>query len=499
MQPWIRVYVLVGDKEVKSVSFLFNKQKRIVFSRKVKGFWEEFSHNKIGLVGLALIFFYVFLGIAAPLLTQHSPSRDWGLASGWAMPAWVTIFPQFSNYPRTMEPSLNWVVAQDSELVNITLDEGLMVEYSGSQEATVLMQSSFAYDYEAPKEFFLDYEWQVETVGSEYIVETSLVSPMGVKYMVWNSYYDRSIWPVFESINISSTPVAIRSDALRPNIYKRLGLPAETNVAQKIFIESGDFKWQLKIILNPLSEGTARISITDVKFTIPGLVHGIMGTDHIGGDIWSQLVWGTQISLAVGLTAALLSTSIGILVGIIAGFSGGVVDEVLMRLVDILLCLPVLPLLLGFFMLWGPNVFYLVILIAVFGWQGLSRMVRSQVLYLKEMPFIECSRAAGARKAHIMLKHLLPNVLPVALAALVLSVPAAILTEAALSFIGFGDPLVPTWGRMLNHAFNYGAFRFLSWHWILPPGIALTTLTLSFVFVGHAVDEIVNPRLRRRR
>jgi len=487
------------DKEVKSVAFLFSKQKRIVFSRKVKGFWEEFSHNKIGLVGLALIIFYVFLGVSAPLLTQYDPSREWGLASGWAMPEWVRILPQFRDYPRTMEPSLNWAVAQDFEQVNITLNDGWIVEYSGSQDATVLIESSFAYNHEAPREFTMDYVWEVQTTGPEYLLEAFIVSPLGVKYMVWNSYFDRNIWPVFKSSNTSLKTVAIRSDALGPNIYRRLGVPAETNVVRRIFMENGDFKWQFKISFEPASDGTAQVSVRGFQFVIPGLVHGLLGTDHVGGDIWSQLVWGTQISLAVGLMAALLSTSIGILVGIMSGFLGGIVDDVAMRIVDILLCLPVLPLLLGFFMLWGPNVFYLVILIAVFGWQGLSRLVRSQVLSLKEMPFIECSRAAGAGKYHIMLKHLLPNVLPVALAALVLSVPAAILTEAALSFIGFGDPLVPTWGRMLNQAFTYGAFRFLSWHWILPPGIALTTLTLSFVFVGHAVDEIVNPRLRRRR
>jgi len=482
------------------MGFLFSKQKRTVFSRKVKGFWEEFSHNKIGLVGLAMIFFYVFLAFAAPLLTQYDPNREWGLASGWSMPEWVRILPEFKNYPTTMEPSLDWTVAQDSDLVSVTpLDDGFVAEYSGNKSATIAIQASFPYTHVAPDEFLFDFIWDSQAVETKIFIETYIVSPWGVEYIVWSSYKDKTVMPSFTSKNISSLVAAIRSEALAPKIYDRLGVPSHQNVAKKFFMEKGDYKWKFKIVFKPTSDGTVKISVTDVRFKIPGLVHGILGTDHLGGDIWSQLVWGTQISLAVGLMAAALGTSIGILVGIITGFVGGIVDDVAMRIVDILLCLPVLPLLLGFFMLWGPNVFYLVLLIAVFGWQGLSRLVRSQVLSLKEMPFIECSRAAGASKYHIMLKHLLPNVIPVALASLVLSVPGAILTEAALSFIGFGDPLVPTWGRMLNHAFNYGAFRFLSWHWILPPGVALTTLTLSFVFVGHAVDEIVNPRLRRRR
>jgi peptide/nickel transport system permease protein len=211
-------------------------------------------------------------------------------------------------------------------------------------------------------------------------------------------------------------------------------------------------------------------------------------------------MYGIKISLAIGLVAAVTSSAIGVAVGVASGYVGGSFDEVMMRLVDILLCIPVLPLLMVLVYMYGRNVWYIVLLIAVFGWQGLSRVVRSQVLSLREAPFVECATASGASRAYIMFRHLVPNVLPVVLADFVLSVPGAIMTEASLSFIGFGDPSTATWGREFNIMWTDGfAFVNFAWWWILPPGIAITVLCLAFVFLGHAVDEIVNPRLRRRR
>lgn len=198
--------------------------------------------------------------------------------------------------------------------------------------------------------------------------------------------------------------------------------------------------------------------------------------------------------------AAAIATSLGVLVGVVAGYLGGAMDEVLMRFVDVLICLPALPILMVLVSLFGRNVWYIVLIIAVFGWQGLSRMIRSQTLSIREMSFIECATASGASRSYIMFKHVVPNILPIALADMVLSIPGAIILEAALSFIGFGDPTTPTWGREFNLAFSEGSgFSQFIWWWVVPPGIAITSLCLAFVFISHAIDEIVNPRLRRRR
>jgi len=249
----------------------------------------------------------------------------------------------------------------------------------------------------------------------------------------------------------------------------------------------------------PNISGSCQATVSDFKIHVPGLLWGLLGTEEYGRDCWSRLIWGTRVSLAVGIAAAIISVGIGLLIGLVSGYYGGLVDEGLMRTVDILLCLPLLPILMLLItMLQQRSILYIVLLIAIFGWQGLARMVRSQVLSLREMPFVECAVASGASRPYIIFKHLLPNVMPLALADLVLSVPGAILLEAALSFIGFGDISTPTWGREYA-GMESAAVKVDYWWWMLPPGIAITILCVGFVFLGHAIDEIVNPRLRRRR
>ena len=283
--------------------------------------------------------------------------------------------------------------------------------------------------------------------------------------------------------------------------------------ASIIFTDRGSYSLLLRLSITPKTED-AKLELNFEKyrmpyspdrshkfgeFTIPGSVTGILGTNSYGQDVTTELLYGARISLMVGLLAAVISTSLGILFGVISGYLGGVVDELTMRIVDVLLCLPVLPLILTLIHYFQPNVYYIVVIIAIFGWQGLSRVIRSRVLSLREMPFIESAKAAGASDSYIIIRHLVPNVFPVAMASMILAVPAAILTEAALSFLGFGDPFVPTWGKMLHEAYTEGAFGAFAWWYILPPGLAITFICLAFVFIGHALDEIVNPRLRRRR
>lgn len=375
------------------------------------------------------------------------------------------------------------------------------VQYNGASEFlktdVYFTSPAYPYQYQPPYSFNFGFRMTAENVIEvRYNIEIFLISATGTEWRIWPYRPWSQHVPASEDKTLL---VHSESSDYWLNIAQGLN-PGVDNLAHLIFPEKGDYRLLLHMSFTPEADrGSCKIIIEDTAFFIPGLLHGILGTDNVGADVLSQVIYGARISLAIGLLAAAVSTSLGILIGIMAGYMGGVVDEITMRIVDILLCLPALPLLLALVFLFGKSVWYIVLLISIFGWQGLSRLVRSLVLSLRETAFIECARASGASRFYIMTKHLVPNVLPVAFASMVLSVPAAILTEASLSFLGFGDPAAPTWGRMLQQAFGFGAFKALAWWWIIPPGLALTGLCLAFVFMGHAVDEVINPRLRRRR
>lgn len=471
---------------------LFGREKRIIYLRKIKGFWEEYRRNKIGLVGLTILLIYAVVAVFSPYLTPYDPSLDVNLAQGLAMPEWVTILPQYSDTPRTMNLPVYWNASEKSDLIDVEWGRKLAVSYLGgtTETAQANVTHSFLYSYSPPRVFHVTFTWMAEKVEeTSYTVVLNMVTTNGTKYRIWHVASDRE----------QSGDILI--DSMSYKLLTELGYePAGEILAERIFAEKGAYSLLLTITFRPKStKATCKISLTNTEVNILGRVHGILGTDQAGRDIFSQLIVGTRISIIVGLLAAVISTFMGVTVGVVSGYLGGVADEILMRMVDVLLCLPMLPLVLTLIFIFGKSPFHLIFIIAVFWWLGLSRVIRSRVLSLREMPFIESAKASGAGKLYTISKHLVPNVLPVALASMILSVPGAIILEASLSFLGFGDPATSTWGRMLNHAFHYGAFWRLAWWWLLPPGLAIVFLCLSFVFVGHAVDEIVNPRLRKRR
>ena len=222
-----------------------------------------------------------------------------------------------------------------------------------------------------------------------------------------------------------------------------------------------------------------------------------LGTDFYGGDILTELLWGTQVAFIVGLLAALIAVGLGTLVGLISGYYGKLVDILLMRTTDIFLVLPFLPIVLIFVSILRPSIWIIVLTLAIVGWPGIARVIRAQVLSLKERPFIDAARISGASDSRIIFRHIAPNVLPFSFLYMSLTVAGAIITEAALSFLGLGDPTVISWGGMLSLLLTEGAALY-AWWWLLPPGLCITILSLGFYLLGRGFDEIINPRLRRR-
>ncbi|MCF8027653.1 MAG: ABC transporter permease [Desulfobacteraceae bacterium] len=222
-----------------------------------------------------------------------------------------------------------------------------------------------------------------------------------------------------------------------------------------------------------------------------------LGTDNLGRDLFTQLLTGARIAFMVGISAAFMSIVFGTLIGMIAGYAGRVTDAALMRFADMIMVMPSLLVVLLLASLFGQlNIWIIVLLIALFRWPGVSRVIRSQTLSLKQRPFIDMARVAGASHMRIIFRHILPNVLPMACLYMTFRVTSAIIVEAALAFLGFGDPNTVSWGMMLQWVWKTG-HMFQAPYWLLPPGICISLITLSFYLIGRAMEEVLDPRLRK--
>jgi peptide/nickel transport system permease protein len=212
--------------------------------------------------------------------------------------------------------------------------------------------------------------------------------------------------------------------------------------------------------------------------------------------VLSQLIVGARISIVVGFAAALISAVLGTAVGLLGGYFGGWTDRLLDAFENWFLVIPTLPLMVVLARVLSPSLGVLIAVIGLTSWAGTGRIVRAQVLTLRERAFVERARALGAGDVYIIRKHILPNTAPLIFANTVLIVAVAILSEAALSFLGLGDPTQISWGSMLEDAFNNGAPSQGAWWYVIPPGLCITIVVLAVALLGYLFEEYVNPRLR---
>jgi ABC-type dipeptide/oligopeptide/nickel transport system permease subunit len=223
-----------------------------------------------------------------------------------------------------------------------------------------------------------------------------------------------------------------------------------------------------------------------------------LGTNDVGQDLFSKLIYGSRVSLMVGFIAAFMSTVIGTAIGLSSGYFGGKLDEFLMRTIDVLIIIPGIPIMVLLAAYLGPSIWNIIFILVLFGWTQIARVIRSQTLAIRELQFVEAARAIGASNSRIITTDILPNVVGLIVPQAVLSIVGGILGEAGLSFLGLGDPTHESWGMMLYYAQAYGAFLRGAWWWIIPPGLFITLVGVGFTFIGYALNDIFNPKLRRR-
>jgi ABC-type dipeptide/oligopeptide/nickel transport system permease subunit len=422
----------------------------------------------------------------------------------------------------------NWQANSSSDLIDVryNAEKGVIIGADQNQERgcveityngatapaegiAVTLFKNFSYPYsEPPKSFFVHSSILFEPRSGADALAWNNVT-LQILIMRESDAKEYLIETRPKALNMSQIPeyVADRGYSTEPYIATNV----KTSPPQDgIFVASGNYKFMVRITIPPGSD-TSKIYLDGLDCIIYGNVFGLMGSDNGVGlprDIFSLLVWGSRVSLLVGILSALFSTLIGLFLGLVSGYVGGLIDEGIMRFADLLLVLPTLPLFIvlivalravaGSVSMWN-----IIIVLTLFGWMGFARSVRSMVLSIRERAFIEAAKAAGAGRLHIINKHIVPNVFALVYITLATSVPGAIITEASLSWLGLGDPNTASWGKIL-YDFNISSIAVSAglteyWFWIFPACIAIAVLATAFILVGYALDEILNPRLRERR
>jgi len=450
------------------------------------------------------------MAISAPSLTPYDPQYTMQLASSRAKPEWLdprlprnTLIisdPGFSS-TRSLE---EWTIFEEgSSAVSWSDQEGypgipLIEEGSGlgsfqltsnslRGNSTILMEKAFHYQSSPPRRFSVHMAYKVIVEGNAtWNIQVWVRQTDNVVLGFWNS----STKSGSVDWSIPKPEIDTNDASLRFRLFKDILADAT-----RVFPVQGNYTLVIMVQTN-VESGTVNIYLDDVSARIWGEAFGYLGTDNYGRDIFTQLMHGSRISIIIGTFSAIIAVLLGLIVGLVSGYIGGWLDELLMRSNDILLTIPGLPFLIVLTAVIGPSIWSVIILIGLLGWMGIARLIRSQVLSLKSKAFVEASRASGAGTWHIIRKHLIPNVMTMAYTQLALTVPGAIVTEAALSFLGLGDPFLQTWGKMLHDVQYYGAVA--EWWWAVPPGICIASLSMAFVLIGYALDDIFNPRLRKR-
>ncbi|HET9140212.1 ABC transporter permease [Actinophytocola sp.] len=257
----------------------------------------------------------------------------------------------------------------------------------------------------------------------------------------------------------------------------------------------------LLALLAPLWISEADLSVVTAPGDVlePPSAEFPLGTDHAGRSVLDRTIYGARVSLVVGVAAAVLTVGIGTVVGMLAGHFGRWVSAVLMRVTDFFLVLPALVLAIALSTMLSRSLATIILAIGVTSWPSTARLVRAQTLTIEARPYIERAQALGGGHKHVLVRHVFPAVLPLVLANTTLAVGSAIIAESTLAFLGLGDPANESWGLMLKQAVDTGSVTAGAWWYLLPPGIAIVLVVLSFTLCGRALEIVVNPNLKAHR
>jgi peptide/nickel transport system permease protein len=397
------------------------------------------------------------------------------------MPVWVNMLGL--NLPEHLIMS-----AKDAEKASL-LEDGVRIESHSY---------NFNFNYDSyPSDFMVMYTAKYGSI--QPALQIDVIRPDGNEFQI----YFASLPPSQNESNEFSARIFSTDTLIADSLMGYSNLFAYTVDATKpqvmIFSDTEENK-VLKgtyVIRNTFYLFDPSDTVVDSGVILGGKVYGTMGTDDSRRDLAIGLLWGAPVALFIGLTVSGAAVFIGLIYGIFAGYKGNRTDEGLMRINDVFYSLPTLPLLVILSVTIGRSIFLITGFLVIFSWVGMAKISRSLALQIKSLQYIEAARLMGQSDTKIIFKHIIPQLLPLTFASIAIAVPSAILGEAALSFLGLGDPSIPTWGQILHDAHSAGAMSRGLWWWIVPPGLMIAITGLAFVLIGNALDSIVNVRARR--
>jgi peptide/nickel transport system permease protein len=474
-----------------------------------------FRRSKLGLTGIIILIFLVGISIYAITSIPLTSFRQWNSPTYWidypasAAPAWTNV----GLFGPTAAVHTILPYESSREILDQT--------YRGIHIVSKAFSTNFEYD-SYPTNFVIPYTTRYGEIPP--VLEINVTRPDGLEFRIYYSSLPSSTVQETEVGNanfngqeISTQPVQQPTE--EQNAYSSRVFSTDRDISQNLrqytplFSYSPDVtRPQIMIFSdtqeNEILKGSYTFKLTfyffeekdiieEARVILGGTVYGVLGTDAFRRDLAIGILWGTPVALFIGLTVAVSTSLIAMIYGMTAGYKGGRVDEVMMRVNDFFISLPVLILLILISVRYGLNIYLIVVLLILFGWAGSARLTRSLSLQIKNYQYVEASKMMGESDIKIIFRHIVPQLLPLIFAMIAYSVPGAILAEAGLSFLGLSDMTIPTWGRILNEANAASATTLGLWWWIIPPGLMIGLTGLSFALIGYTLESITNPRRAR--
>lgn len=459
-------------------------------SNPIIDFFNEFKKDKTGVIGLSILVIAILISLLEPLiLTYKEAPKRWRDINYWqdnptsAPPVWINFFQK----EKASVTSYIEEVSFETNYIDGRLNYKILFEYN--------------YNYDkSPVDliFHLNIRgntgliWKVIRPDKESItLYDGLYNATGnLRISAFNDSKNRILRFYRESV---PALFARQSESLITNPIEILFNTKKDDMANDFLALKGIYKFEITGEFSSVNE-----EIDSSYMVVVGSMSGLMGTDNMKRDIFSGLISGLKWALFIGIATSFIAVIIGVMYGIISAYFGGFVDGFMQFIYQIFIGIPVLPVMIVMSAIFKPSIWTMIAMMILFSWTGSVMTVRSMALQLKEETYIEAARTIGAGHFRIIFNHLTPLLLPFSFASMALAVPSAIVYESSLSLLGFGDATIVTWGQILHDAMKGSAVLSGLWWWIIPPGILIAVLGMSFAFLGFALDKILHPKLRNR-